>query len=161
MLGDLDQLGETEPEAAERAKFTELVCTQAMENCRKRAREEHEKQVSREEEAKGEVSQNWIRPPDDFARDVRIHQEIDALLANALPAEFVEKGRQEYRAHLIEAYKAGTTGVKLKTHEETEKVVEDGEESPDKSQKLSGGSCQRTEGFVGGGSRRHEGRSRG
>lgn len=122
VLGDLDQLGETEPEAAERAKFTELVCTQAMESCRKRAREEHEKQVSRKEEAKGEVSQNWIRPPDDFARDVRIHQEIDELLANALPVEFVEKGRQEYRDHLIEAYKAGTTGVKLKTPEDTEKV---------------------------------------
>jgi hypothetical protein len=122
ILGDLDELAKTEPEAAERAKFTELVCNQAMESCRKRAREEHEKQVSRKEEAKGEVSNNWIRPPDDFARDVRIHQEIDELLANALPAEFVEKGRQEYRDHLIEAYKAGTTGVKLKTPEDAEKV---------------------------------------
>jgi hypothetical protein len=122
VLGDLDELAKTEPEAAERAKFTELVCTQAMESCRKRAREEHEKQLSREEEAKGEVSNNWIRPSDDFARDVRIHQEIDELLANALPSEFVEKGRQEYRHHLIEAYKAGTTGVKLKTPEDTEKV---------------------------------------
>ena len=122
VLGDLDELAKTEPEAAERAKFTELVCTQAMESCRKRAREEHEKQVSRKKEEKGEVPNEWIRPPDDFARDVRIHQEIDELLANALPAEFVEKGRQQYRDHLIEAYKAGTTGVKLKTPEDTEKV---------------------------------------
>lgn len=121
-LGDLDELGESEPEAAERAKFTELVCTQAMEGCRKRAREEYDKQVSRKEKAKREVPNIWIRPPDDFARDVRIHQEIDELLSKALPAEFVEKGRQEYRDHLIEAYRSGTTGVKLKTPEDVEKV---------------------------------------
>jgi hypothetical protein len=122
VLGDLGELAKTEPEAAERAEFTEIVCKQAMESCRKRAREEYEKQVSRKAAAKGEVSNSWIRPPDDFARDVRIHQEIDELLENALPAEFVEKGRQEYRDHLIEAYKAGTTGVKLKTPEDTEKL---------------------------------------
>jgi hypothetical protein len=122
VLGDLDELAKTKPEAAERAEFTEIVCKQAMESCRKRAREEYEKQVSRKEEAKGEVSNSWIRPPDDFARDVRIHQAIDELLGNALPAELVEKGRQEYRDHLIEAYKAGTTGVKLKTPEDTEKL---------------------------------------
>ncbi len=122
ILGDLDELGKTEPEAAERAKFTELVCSQAMESCRRRVRDEHEKQVTRKAEAKGEVSNGWIRPPDDYARDVRIHQEIDKLLAKALPAEYVVKGRLEYRAHLIEAYKSGATGVKLKTPEDIEKV---------------------------------------
>jgi hypothetical protein len=129
VLGDLDELAKTEPEAAERAGYTKMLCDQAVAGCRDRAEDAHKKAL--EEKAKVEADSGsydkWIRPADDFARDIRITRAIDRILAKAirdlgLGKDYVAIGRAEYREHLIEAYKSGNTGIRMNTPEDLEKV---------------------------------------
>jgi hypothetical protein len=130
VLGDLVGLAKTEPVAAERAGYTKMLCDQAIAGCRKRSQEAHEKALAEKAkvEAAGETFTDWIRPADDFARDIKISRVIDRLLSEAIGAlglekDYVSLGRAEYRTHLIEAYKAGDTGIRMRTAEDLEQVA--------------------------------------
>lgn len=129
VLGDLEELAKTEPEAAEIAGYTKMICDQALSGCQTRAEDAYKKAISEKDkvEAEGGVYSRWIRPADDFARDIRITRAIDRILAIAigdlgLEKDYVEMGREEYRKHLIDAYKSGTTGVRMETPEKLETV---------------------------------------
>lgn len=129
-LGDLTELAKTEPEAAERASYTKMLCEQAMSDCRKRAEVAHKKALAEKSkvEAKGGTYKDWIRPPDDYARDVRIHRELDRIFSEAirnlgLDKDYVAIGMAEYKEHLIEAYKAGETGIRMDTPEDLAQVA--------------------------------------
>lgn len=122
ILGDLEQLAETEPAAAEGARYTRMVCDQTMYSCKKRSAEAHAKAVKAKAkvEAAGGVYEKWVRPADDYARDVRINRAVDRILAEEinkldLEVDFVAMGRAEYRQHLIDAYANGNTGLKMDT----------------------------------------------
>ena len=129
VLGDLDELAKTEPEAAERAGYTKMLCDQAVAGCRERAEDAHKKALEEKAkvEADGGTYDKWIRPAHDFARDIRITRAMDRILTKAigdlgLGKDYVEIGRAEYREHLIEAYKSGNTGIRMNTPEDLEQV---------------------------------------
>lgn len=126
-LGDLDELAKTEPEAAARAGYTKMVCEQAIFGCEKRSAQSHAKAVAKkaEVEASGGVYKKWIRPADDCCRDIRITLAVDqamsrAIRAQGLAIDYFEIGRLEYRMHLIEAYAAGNTGLRMDTAQDLE-----------------------------------------
>ena len=121
-LGDLDELAKTEPAAAEGARYTKMVCDQNVFSSAARAKEANAKAIAKKAavEAAGGVYDKWIRPADDHCRDIRITRAVDAILAEeigklGLAKDYVALGREEYREHLIEAYKAGNTGLKMDT----------------------------------------------
>lgn len=117
-LGDLGELAKIEPKAAERASVTALMVNQAIDGCKKRAAA-----ANRKQSLKSADDGDYVRKADDFGRDIKIHRIIDDLLISALPAKYVEMGQIEYRAHLIEAYKEGTTGVRMNTPEDLAQVT--------------------------------------
>ena len=129
-LGDLDKLAEDEPEVAKRVGYTKMLCEQAIAGCRQRAESsftEASEEKKAVEEAGGTYTA-WIRPADDYARDIRVSQEADRLLAKAigdlgLEKDYVGLGMAEYREHLIEAYKTGNTGIRMDTVEDLAEVV--------------------------------------
>jgi hypothetical protein len=130
VLDDLQELGKTEPEAAQRAGYTKMLCEQAVAGCRRRAADSNKEAVAEKlaVEAKGGTYTKWIRPADDYARDIRVSREADRLLAQAirdlgLERDYVSIGMAEYKAHLIEAYKSGETGIKMETPEDLAQVA--------------------------------------
>lgn len=133
-LGDLEELAKTEPEAAKRAGYTRMLCDQAISGCKARAEEGYDKAMKESLACSdnGRPFTGWIRPADDYARDIRVSEEADRLLAKAirdlgLEKDYVAMGMAEYKDHLIEAYTLGETGIRMDTVEdlrEVEKVVE-------------------------------------
>jgi hypothetical protein len=130
VLGDLKELAKDEPEAAERAGYTKMLCDQSLEGCKKRSVEAYEKALAEKAkvEAAGGTFTDWIRPPDDFARDIRIHRELDRIFSEAirdlgLEKDYVALGKAEYKAHLIEAYNSGETGIRMDTPEDLAQVA--------------------------------------
>lgn len=129
-LGDLDELATTEPEGAKNAGYTKMLCDQALESCRLRAETSYAEALAKkaETEARGENYSLWIKPPDDFARDLRLTQELDRLLSQAirdlgLEKDFVAIGMAEYREHLVEAYREGNAGIRRVTPEDLEQIA--------------------------------------
>lgn len=141
-LGDLEELAKVEPDAARAAGYTKMLCDKALDGCRARAEESYKKGAKKQAEAlsRGEKFLEWIKPPDDYARDVRMANEMDRLLIWAigdlgLEKDYVAIGKAEYREHLIAAYKDGTTGIRRDTPEDLEHIRKLVELSEEKARK--------------------------
>lgn len=128
-LGDLDELGRIEPIAARNAGLTRMLCEKAIGGCRKRAEDAHRAALIRKSkiQKQGEEVVGWIRPADDYARDLKMSQAADRILMEAirnleLEKDYVGIGMAEYKEHLVEGYRSGGIGIRMETSQDLEHV---------------------------------------